>query len=61
MIPTDFAAALRAAPDALHRFECLPDLQQLSYVLGIEEADSRATRRRRIEAAVTRLRARPRA
>ena len=53
-LPTDLAAAL--TPEALHYFESLPDLQQHSFVLGIEEADGLAARRQRIDAAVRRLR-----
>jgi hypothetical protein len=52
-VPTDLTAAL--TPEALHYFESLPELQQQSFVLGIEEADGRAARRQRIQRATARL------
>jgi uncharacterized protein YdeI (YjbR/CyaY-like superfamily) len=36
-LPRNLAAALRADPQALHYFECLPDIQQRLIVLRVEE------------------------
>jgi hypothetical protein len=55
-VPSDLAAALEAAPDALHYFESLSYSLQQWYVLNVEDAKTPETRARRIENAVTRLR-----
>ena len=55
-VPSDLAAALEAAPDALHYFESLSYSRQQWFVLNVEEAKTAETRARRIERAVARLR-----
>jgi bifunctional DNA-binding transcriptional regulator/antitoxin component of YhaV-PrlF toxin-antitoxin module len=56
VVPADLAAALKAAPDALHFFEALSYSRQRWFVLDIEGARTEDTRRRRVEKAVERLR-----
>jgi Bacteriocin-protection, YdeI or OmpD-Associated/Domain of unknown function (DUF1905) len=55
-VPSDLAAALEAAPDALHYFESLSYSRQRWFVLYVEEARTPETRARRIERAIARLR-----
>ncbi len=55
-LPTDFAAALDAAPEAKAFFEGLSYSNKRRYTLSIEDAKSQETRRRRIEKSVGRLR-----
>jgi len=55
-VPSDLAAALEAAPEALHYFESLSYSRQRWYVLNVEGARTTETRDRRIASAVTRLR-----
>ena len=55
-VPSDLAAALEAAPDALHFFEALSYSRQQLFVLNVEEAKTAETRARRIERAIVRLR-----
>jgi uncharacterized protein YdeI (YjbR/CyaY-like superfamily) len=54
--PSDLAAALQAAPDALHYFESLSYSRQRWFTLNVEDAKTPETRARRIERAVARLR-----
>jgi uncharacterized protein YdeI (YjbR/CyaY-like superfamily) len=56
-VPSDFAAALEAAPDALHYFESLPYGRQRRFVRNVDAATSAAGRRRRIARTIERLRA----
>ena len=55
-VPSDLAAALEAAPDALHYFESLSYSRQQWFVLNVEEAKTAETRARRVERAIARLR-----
>ena len=55
-IPPDLAKALRSEPAARRFFEGLPYSQQQWFVAGIEGAKKPETRKRRVEAAVARLR-----
>ena len=55
-VPSDLAAALEAAPDALHYFESLSYSRQRWFTLNVEDAKTPETRARRIERAVARLR-----
>lgn len=57
VVPSDLAAALEAAPDALHYFESLSYRRQRWFVLNVENARTPETRARRIVNAVTKLRA----
>ena len=54
-VPSDLAAALEAAPEALHYFESLAYSRQRAFVLDIEAAPTPETRARRIQRAVARL------
>ena len=54
-VPSDFAAALEAAPEALHFFESLSYSRQRWYVLHVEDAKTPETRARRIERAIAKL------
>jgi hypothetical protein len=54
-VPTDLAAALEAAPGALHYFEALSYSRQRAFVLDVEAAPTPETRARRVELAVARL------
>jgi Bacteriocin-protection, YdeI or OmpD-Associated/Domain of unknown function (DUF1905) len=54
-VPSDLAAALEAAPAALHYFESLTYSRQRWYVLNVEDAKTPETRARRIERAIERL------
>ncbi len=54
-VPADFAAALDAMPDARRFFDGLSYSQQRWFVLGIEDAKTEDTRRRRVTQAVARL------
>ena len=56
-VPSDLAAALEAAPEALHYFELLSYSRQQWYVLNVEDAKTPETRARRIERAIARMRA----
>jgi hypothetical protein len=55
-VPSDLAAALETAPDALHYFESLPHSRQRSLVRNVEGAKLPEIRERRIELAITGLR-----
>jgi uncharacterized protein YdeI (YjbR/CyaY-like superfamily) len=55
-VPSDLAAALEAAPDALHYFESLSYGRQRWFVLNVEEAKTPETRARRIGLAIANLR-----
>jgi hypothetical protein len=55
-VPSDLAAALEAAPEALHYFESLSYSRQRWFVLNVEEAKTAETRARRIERVIARLR-----
>lgn len=55
-VPADLAAALDPHPVARRFFDALPYSQQRWFVLGIEGAKAPATRQRRVDAAVERLR-----
>jgi hypothetical protein len=55
-VPSDLAAALEAAPEALHVFESLPYRRQRWLVRRIEEAGTPELRVGRIERAISRLR-----
>ena len=55
-VPADLAAALEAAPEALHYFESLSYSRQRWFVLDVEGARTPETRERRIARAVDRLR-----
>jgi uncharacterized protein YdeI (YjbR/CyaY-like superfamily) len=55
-VPSDLAAALEAAPEALHYFESLSYSRQQWFVLNVEDAKTPETRARRIERAIARLR-----
>ena len=54
-VPPDFADALDRDPDARRFFDTLSFSQKQWFVLGIEEAKTAETRRRRIDKAVGRL------
>jgi Bacteriocin-protection, YdeI or OmpD-Associated/Domain of unknown function (DUF1905) len=54
-VPSDLAAALGAAPEALHYFESLSYSRQQWFVLNVEDAKTPETRARRIDRAVARL------
>jgi hypothetical protein len=54
-VPADLAAALASVPDARQAFDKLSYSGQQRYVLGIEQAKTAETRRRRVEKAVTEL------
>jgi uncharacterized protein YdeI (YjbR/CyaY-like superfamily) len=56
VVPSDFAAALEAVPEALHYFEFLPYGRQRRFVAGVEGARTPEARRRRIASAIARLR-----
>lgn len=55
-VPPELAKALRREPAAARFFEGLPYSQQRWFVSGIEGAKKPETRKRRVEAAVARLR-----
>ena len=55
VLPTDFAAALVAAPEAQRFFETRNYSERRWFVLGIEDAKTPETRARRVEKAVARL------
>lgn len=55
-VPSDLAKALRSEPTARRFFEGLPYSQQRWFVAGIQGAKKPETRKRRVEAAVARLR-----
>jgi hypothetical protein len=54
-VPADLAAALASVPAARQAFDKLSYSGQQRYVLGIEQAKTAETRRRRVEKAVTEL------
>jgi uncharacterized protein YdeI (YjbR/CyaY-like superfamily) len=54
-VPADLAAALASVPAARQAFNKLSYSGQQRYVLGIEQAKTAETRRRRVEKAVTEL------
>jgi hypothetical protein len=54
-VPADLAAALASVPAARQAFDKLSYGGQQRYVLGIEQAKTAETRRRRVEKAVTEL------
>jgi hypothetical protein len=54
-VPADLAAALASVPAARLAFDKLSYSGQQRYVLGIEQAKTAETRRRRVEKAVTEL------
>jgi Bacteriocin-protection, YdeI or OmpD-Associated/Domain of unknown function (DUF1905) len=54
-VPADLAAALASVPAARQAFDKLSSSGQQRYVLGIEQAKTAETRRRRVEKAVTEL------
>jgi hypothetical protein len=54
-VPADLAAALASVPAARQAFDKLSYSGQQRYVLGIEQAKTVETRRRRVENAVTEL------
>ena len=54
-VPSDFAAALEAAPDAKRAFEALSYSNKRRYTLSIEGAKSADTRQRRIDKTVAEL------
>jgi hypothetical protein len=56
-VPDDLAAALAPHPAARSFFDGLSNSQKQWFVLGIEDAKTPETRRRRIDKAVVRLRA----
>jgi hypothetical protein len=55
-VPSDFAAALDAEPAARATFERINYSEKRWFVLGIEDAKTPETRRRRIDKAIDRLR-----
>jgi len=55
-VPADFAAALAPHPEARAFFDRLNYSERRWFVLGIEDAKTPETRRRRIDKAVERLR-----
>jgi bacteriocin resistance YdeI/OmpD-like protein/uncharacterized protein DUF1905 len=54
-VPADLAAALAGVPAARQAFDKLSYSGQQRYVLGVEQAKTAETRRRRVEKAVTEL------
>jgi hypothetical protein len=56
-VPSDLAAALEDAPEALHFFESLSYGRQRWFVLNVDEARTAETRVRRIARTIERLRA----
>lgn len=54
-VPADLGAALDASPQARRFFDGLSFSRRQWFVLGVEDAKTEATRRRRIEKAVERL------
>jgi len=54
-VPADLVAALASVPAARQAFDKLSYSGQQRYVLGIEQAKTAETRRRRVEKAVTEL------
>jgi len=54
-VPADLAAALASVPAARQAFDKLSYSGQQRYVLGIEQAKTAETRRRRVDKAVTEL------
>lgn len=54
-VPADLAAALASVPAARQAFDKLSYSGRQRYVLGIEQAKTAETRRRRVEKAVTEL------
>jgi len=56
-VPSDLAAALEQAPEALHYFESLSYSSRRRFVLDVEGARTAETRERRIARAIDRLRA----
>jgi uncharacterized protein YdeI (YjbR/CyaY-like superfamily) len=56
VVPSDLAAALEAAPEALHYFESLSYGRQRRFVRNVEDATTAEARRRRIASAIERLR-----
>lgn len=54
-VPADLATALASVPAARQAFDKLSYSGQQRYVLGIEQAKTAETRRRRVEKAVTEL------
>jgi uncharacterized protein YdeI (YjbR/CyaY-like superfamily) len=57
-VPTDLAEALTADQDAAHFFSGLTASQQKGFIVPIKEAKTAETRARRIERAMTALKAR---
>lgn len=55
VVPADLAAALASVPAARQAFGKLSYSGQQRYVLGIEQAKTAETRRRRVDKAVTEL------
>jgi Bacteriocin-protection, YdeI or OmpD-Associated/Domain of unknown function (DUF1905) len=55
-VPSDFAEALDAAPDAKSAFESLSYSNKRRFTLSIEDAKTAETRQRRIEKSVAQLR-----
>ena len=55
-VPSDFAAALDAAPEAKSAFESLSYSNKRRFTLSIEDAKTAETRQRRIEKSVAQLR-----
>jgi hypothetical protein len=56
-VPSDLAAALAADADARRTFDGLSYSRQQRYVLSVEDARTPETRKRRVDKAVTELRA----
>ena len=56
VVPSDFAHALEAAPEALHYFEALPYAQQRRVVAAVEAVRTLEARPREIATAIERLR-----
>jgi bifunctional DNA-binding transcriptional regulator/antitoxin component of YhaV-PrlF toxin-antitoxin module len=56
-VPSDLAAALAADADARRTFDGLSYSRQQRYVLSVEDARTPETRKRRVDRAVTELRA----
>lgn len=56
VVPPDFQAALDAEPEARRFFDGLSYSNRRRFILGIEDAKSEETRRRRIATAIERLR-----
>jgi uncharacterized protein YdeI (YjbR/CyaY-like superfamily) len=55
-LPSDFAAALDAEPNARRFFDGLSYSNKRRFVLSIEDAKTAETRRRRIDKSVSQLR-----